>query len=975
MFLFRFTALTVIALALLTVAIAPTFVDSPAAQPPAPNATLPPTTVGRYTVAWNPADGLHVAVDGVPVIRESSLYIVKAGWSGVLLDQSEATPVVSGWSKSGAGQTAKVTLENADAVCTYTFTIAASGEAQSLDVSLAYRLKRDVPAEIEYAAGYLSGNVLTGATFAGNAAETPLAVREISVAPPPAKNTQEQNRLSAPFTDIRLGTRLGTLQIIYSGTAPRPVLFDARSETQDWATTFPVFWLGVGSPAPAVKFADGEKTAHFQFVLGPAGNMPHAVPAVSGETVTRNTIVPDAFVPGAPRQVFAEQNTGLPLVIPTPKKITLREKGRPFRLNPQTKIVLCDDSAATKQAATLLQTAIHDDFALSLPLVTNAKMEAGPINDEKNAIYIGLAEKSMPMRAQIVTVPQKPEGYGAHVPYFAGRDAAGVLWAAQTAIQLLEADTTGPFLPPVVIEDWPTLAVRGVHLFHGKNALPFHEKLIDRVFSRFKLNTLVIQAEQVRWKHDAAVAPDWAGTPEDIKKEVAYAKAHGITVYPLVQSYGHMEWLFTKPQNKDFAEDPETPYAVNFTNPAAVRYLEGFNAEADETFAAPAFHIGLDEVTMRGHFPDRSAPRTFPDLFITAATHWHNFFKKRGKQTWMWADMALHPSEVEPSFGTAPTAADAAKVRAGLPKDIVMIDWQYGGQKKFPSLKKLKDAGFTKIIAATWFNPANIHNFSRAAAEIGAYGALQTTWCGYESSEAVLATKERRQFEAMVLAAEYFWNGGGTEPDKLPYSPVEVFARQWRGPQPTDFTVRGGWTLNLETVGTRPLADFVGFGPQNRLQGLPSEPIRLADGTLYKISERPILLHGKLNPNGDYPTTLTLPTRAELGRPAQSLCLVLAASHHAAREMRVGTITATFSDGTTQEIPLLYGKNIAAWDDSIGLAENPVVWRGTTVAGQPAFLRRLSIVAPAGKSVSSVQIVSEDGESAPLIFAATVLGQ
>ena len=59
-------------------------------------------------------------------------------------------------------------------------------------------------------------------------------------------------------------------------------------------------------------------------------------------------------------------------------------------------------------------------------------------------------------------------------------------------------------------------------------------------------------------------------------------------------------------------------------------------------------------------------------------------------------------------------------------------------------------------------------------------GCLQTTWCGYESNESVLDTEERRQFTAMVLAAEYFWNGGkGPTPDKLPYDPAEVFRRQF----------------------------------------------------------------------------------------------------------------------------------------------------------------------------------------------------
>src|SRR5262249_46491267 len=148
------------------------------------------------------------------------------------------------------------------------------------------------------------------------------------------------------------------------------------------------------------------------------------------------------------------------------------------------------------------------------------------------------------------------------------------------------ADRNGPFAPSAQIEDWPTLSLRAVHLFHGKEALPFHEKLIDRVFSPLKVNALFLQAEQVRWDHDPQVAPIWAGTKDQVKAEIAFARAHGLTVYPLVQSYGHMEWLFTHEANRAYAEDPDTPYALNFTDPTAVKYLEGFEDEADRLFGA-----------------------------------------------------------------------------------------------------------------------------------------------------------------------------------------------------------------------------------------------------------------------------------------------------------------------------------------------------------------------------------------------------
>jgi hypothetical protein len=306
--------------------------------------------------------------------------------------------------------------------------------------------------------------------------------------------------------------------------------------------------------------------------------------------------------------------------------------------------------------------------------------------------------------------------------------------------------------------------------------------LIERVFSRYKLNALVLQVEQLRWDADPTIAPSWAGSKRDVRDEIAFARARGLTVYPLVQGMGHMEWLFANKRNLAFAEDPQTPYALNVTDPKALAHLGRIMAEADDLFGAPAFHVGLDEVTMRGRFPFRSAPRSFADLFTTGATHWRDFFAQRSnKPIWMWADMLLHKSDAAPSFGTAPTPEDAARLRRELPKNIVLVDWQYGAHERFPSLKLLKDAGFP-VLAATWFNPANIQNFSREAASVGALGAIQTTWAGYESSASVLDTEHRKQFSAMILAADYFWNGGdGPAPKDLFYNADEVFTQAMNG--------------------------------------------------------------------------------------------------------------------------------------------------------------------------------------------------
>ena len=933
--------------------------------PDASSPTLPPLTVGKSTVGWNSADGLTLAFDGVPFVRKSSLYLVKAGWSGVLLDQSKAVPVIRGWQDTpGGGKNAGVTLETPDARCDYTFTVNAAGSDVTVD--LAYRLKNDVPAAIEYAAGYMSGAVLQGArvsqSFGG-----PMAFVPVAAASP--KLSQEARRLFPPVSNLRFDSRLGEIEIGYSGDAPKPVFFDGRRDAESWAKDYPVFWMGIGSPEQPVVFADGVRHAIFRYSFAAYSARAGAIKPAGGPLALNSS--PASVT--ASNQAYAPTYAPTPLVLPRPKQMEVGPEFQTFHLNPKTRLIVRDGATAEdKRGAVLLQNEIRARYGFTPPLVA-----ASAAKGMDNAIVLAEPQRTTGVlhRALLGLPPLKPEGYTVAVSpetvLVAGRDTQGTFWGAQTLIQLLAADAHGPVIRPVIIHDWPTLSLRGVHLFYGKNALPFQKKLIDRVLSRFKMNALFIQAEQAKWDADPQVAPDWGGTKTDLAAEATFARAHGMTLYPLIQGYGHMEWLFSRDRNRAFAEDPQTPYAVDFTNPAAVSYLTKFVDEADSALGAPGFHVGLDEIDMRGRFPYRSAPRTAPDLIVSAAKYWHDHLKARGKEMWMWADMALNHDDVAPSWGSNKSAADAAAIRAGLPKDIVMVDWQYSPRDSYPSLKRLKDAGFTQLVAATWFDAEGNQNFSKAAAAMGARGAMITTWAGYESKEDVLNGPERRQFVAMVNAADYFWNGGdGPAPDDLPYNAAEVFTKQWAGVDAAANRVRPGYTVDLSTIANRPANDWRGYGAADEAHNLPTAKItRLEDGTLYRLHDGVVLLAGRLNPaDAPYPVSVTVP----LAKPAREVRLLLAASHAAAVGTKIGTIHVNRTDGTTETVDLVYGTNIAALNDTRSLDGAETAWQGVSGAGEALSLRRVSVLA--GKAaVQSVTVVSADTEAAPMVFAVNAL--
>lgn len=486
----------------------------------------------------------------------------------------------------------------------------------------------------------------------------------------------------------------------------------------------------------------------------------------------------DAPEPNPPPAKASWPATGGPLIIPTPKSLTLA--GPRLRLNKQTRLVIAEDATEQdKRAAWAVQGEMLARFGPpALPLV-----RAGTVTQAENLLAFGEPSR-VPLVARLLrkaggVPPTKAEGYCVRTApgwaVVAGHDPAGTFYGAQTLSQLISQDYAGPFLWPARVDDYPSLPWRGAHLFVGNRALPFHEKLIAGVFARLKMNALVLQCEQAQWDTLGPTAPTWAMSKADLRREIIFAREHFLSVTPLVNSVGHMPWLLDNAHYRNWAEDPQTPYAASVTNPDLDTFLFRLYDEVLDTFHSDTLHIGGDEVTLRGRYPfsSRAQYPTVATAFVAQVTKMHDYLASKNVRTMLWGDMLLASGE-GPDACNAPSPADAAWMRGHLPKDITITDWHYAPEGDFASPRLLTSAGFAPVIGATWYNPANVAVFSHALAADRQRGLLQTTWAGYNSSAGNLQ-HESQQFIAFVIAAEEAWNGGKIPADRLPYDPHQVF--------------------------------------------------------------------------------------------------------------------------------------------------------------------------------------------------------
>ncbi len=267
------------------------------------------------------------------------------------------------------------------------------------------------------------------------------------------------------------------------------------------------------------------------------------------------------------------------------------------------------------------------------------------------------------------------EGYGLSVTPRAvtiqANTAAGIYYGLQTLLQLMDENNA---VPCCTIEDWPDLALRGVHL-DLKGCFPTYAYLESfvRRLGAFKINTILIEYEdKFPYRRHPRIALDYALTGVQIRGLASIAARNHIQIIPLLQCLGHVEYIL---KHKEYAGLRELPEEVSQYCPSNPASFTLFTELADEIMEAHPesryFHIGGDETRLLGACPkckriaaEKGATGLYVDWLSRTIAH----VKSRGKIPIMWDDILRH--------NTDSIAIDR------LPRDVVLMYWKYGPAEK-----------------------------------------------------------------------------------------------------------------------------------------------------------------------------------------------------------------------------------------------------------------------------------------------------
>ncbi len=308
----------------------------------------------------------------------------------------------------------------------------------------------------------------------------------------------------------------------------------------------------------------------------------------------------------------------------------------------------------------------------------------------------------------------------------AANTSTGIFYGVQTLRQIIRANRTGTRIPCLTIVDWPGLNYRGWMDDISRGPIPTIEILKKqiRTMAGYKLNFFTLYTENVfRLDSFPDIAPLDGITAEEVKELTKYAAPYHIQLVGNFQSFGHQYNILSHPF---YYKMRETENVLSPLAPQTYDYLSKVYSEIVPAYSSDFFNINCDETFELG---EGSAKAWVDSAGLAAVYAYHinrvyDLLKPYHKKIMMWGDIADQ---------------DTAIV-GKLPKDIIMLPWNYSPDKSFDHMIHpfVKD-GFNFMVSpgvgcwgVIWPSmrsaAVNISNFVRDGAKLGAMGMLNTIW-------------------------------------------------------------------------------------------------------------------------------------------------------------------------------------------------------------------------------------------------------
>ena len=185
--------------------------------------------------------------------------------------------------------------------------------------------------------------------------------------------------------------------------------------------------------------------------------------------------------------------------------------------------------------------------------------------------------------------------------------------------------------------------------------------------------------------------------------------------------------------------------------------------------------------------------------------------------------------------------------------------------------------------------------------------------------------------------------------------------------------------MDLSPYCTRSLSDkpdapgWLGYGSSRDLSGFPTGRVRLGRSEfLVSAGDRnAVMLWGTFSGKAKLPREVK---GIPIGKRAASLLFLHVCGWAARPAQKVGAYRVHYDDGSTQEIPLVYGRNIAEATYPLLLPSARTAWEGRMSDGTPVRVCAYDWANPhLDKQIVSIDFISAGTRAAPTLMALSVV--
>jgi len=340
--------------------------------------------------------------------------------------------------------------------------------------------------------------------------------------------------------------------------------------------------------------------------------------------------------------------------------------------------------------------------------------------------------------------------------YIQAESAQGIFYGLQTFIQILNCGENKLFFPECYVIDYPLLLIRGISDDISRGQAPTVENLKKFIseLSHFKINQyyLVYMQDMFKFQSHPEIGKNrGAYSKEEIKDLSQYAKKYFIELIPIFQTISHWDNILINKKYWKYGEFPGSN-SLDISNKEIFPLLDDMIGELSEAFDTEYFHVAADESwdVGKGASAEYIENIGIAQAYLNHYKAIYNMVKKHGyKYVIIYHDILSKYEEI----------------LEDLPKDMIIMYWEYNKKEKYKTLDKIKSYNLPFIVCpSVWdYNrpfpsiscfEKNIINLIKYGYKLGGIlGEVTSSWGDYRNKE----IRENR-FYGFILSAEVGWN-------------------------------------------------------------------------------------------------------------------------------------------------------------------------------------------------------------------------